>query len=102
MKVALHKSRLACEAGVSIKPGAQAPGSDHNDKPGARETGDSVKFTCFRPLPRAPALLLARNLGLAPQALCLRLLSQAKKYHSIRLFVQSRLTRISAPPVDRL
>jgi hypothetical protein len=29
------------------------------------------------------------NLGLAPQALCLRLLSQAKKYHSISPFVQS-------------
>jgi hypothetical protein len=27
------KSRSACEAGVSIKPGAQAPGSDHKNKP---------------------------------------------------------------------
>jgi len=30
---------LACEAGVSIKPGAQAPGSDHKNKPLARENG---------------------------------------------------------------
>ena len=27
------KSRSACEAGISIKPGAQAPGSDHKNKP---------------------------------------------------------------------
>jgi len=30
---ALHKSHSACEAGVSIKTGVQAPGSDHKDKP---------------------------------------------------------------------
>src|SRR5215207_942148 len=33
--------------------------------------------------------LFARYLGLAPQALCLRLLSQGKKYLRFRLFVQS-------------
>jgi len=45
----------------------------------ARETGDSVKFIVIRPLSRALALYWHVNLGLAPQALCLRLLSQAKK-----------------------
>src|SRR5215210_6169729 len=44
----------------------------------ARETGDSVKFTGFRPLSRAPTFYWYLNLGLAPQALCLRLVSQAK------------------------
>jgi hypothetical protein len=48
------------------------------------KTGDSVKFPVFHPLSRAPVLFIWHvNLGLAPQALCLRLLSQAKKYHSI-------------------
>src|SRR5215204_1402811 len=68
---ALHKSRAACEAGVSkareagdsIKPGAQAPGSDHKRTTGARETGDSVKFTGFRPLSRAPTSLLVLEPG---------------------------------------
>jgi hypothetical protein len=84
------KSHLACEAGVSIKPGAQAPGSDHQKPPKPVNTGDSVKFPVFRPLSRARALFIWHvNLGLAPQALCLRLLSQAKKYGSISLFVQS-------------
>src|SRR5215204_5361665 len=90
---ALHKSRSACEAGVrkareagdSIKPGAQAPGSDHKKQARARETGDRVKFTGFRPLSRAPTFYWYLNLGLAPQALCLCLLSQAKKHHSSRL-----------------
>ena len=49
------KSRSACEAGVSkareagdsIKPGAQAPGSDHARTARARETGDSVKLQAF-------------------------------------------------------
>src|SRR5678816_1717934 len=51
------------------------------------KTGDSVKVPVFRPLSRAPALFIWHvNLGLAPQALCLRLLSQAKKYHSISTF----------------
>jgi circadian clock protein KaiC len=31
LRVALHKNRSACEAIVSIKPGAQAPGSDHEE-----------------------------------------------------------------------
>ena len=35
---------------------------------------------------RATAQISTVNLGLAPQALCLRLLSQAKKYHSIPTF----------------
>src|SRR5215213_9619035 len=61
-----------------IVSGAQAPGSDHKNAR-ARETGDSVKFTGFRPLSRAPnSFYWYLNLGLAPQALCLRLLSQAK------------------------
>jgi hypothetical protein len=46
-----------------------------------------VKSPVFRPLSRAPALFIWHvNLGLAPQALCLRLLSQAKKYHTISTF----------------
>src|SRR5215213_2212704 len=85
------KSRSACEAGVSIKPGAQAPGSDHKKQARARETGERVKFTGFRPLSRAPTSYWYLNLGLAPQALCLRLLSQAKKHHSIRFLYKACL-----------
>ena len=102
------KSHSACEAGVSIKPGAQAPGSDHKDTPKPVKTGDSVKFQSFahcrglRPFlfgtltwglrPRLYAYACyrrLRHLGLAPQALCLRLLSHAKKYHSISTLGQS-------------
>src|SRR5215204_2151746 len=52
-------SPSACEAGVSIKPGASSRIRSQKQAR-ARETGDSVKFTG------------------------LRLLSQAKKHHSIR------------------
>ena len=68
LQAALHKSHSACEAGVSIKPGAQAPGSDHKRQAGARETGDSMKFPIFRPLSRAPALLFGTlTWGLRPR-----------------------------------
>ena len=92
------KSHSACEAGVSIKPGAQAPGSDHKRHTEARETGDSVKFPVFRPLSRAPALFIWHvNLGLAPQVTwglrprlyayaCYRRLRNTIRF---RLFVQS-------------
>jgi len=35
----MSKDLLACEAGVSIKPGARAPGLDRKPKPRARENG---------------------------------------------------------------
>jgi hypothetical protein len=51
------------------------------------KTGDSVKFPVFRPLSRAPTLFIRHvNLGLAPQALCLRLLRRLRKYHTISTF----------------
>jgi len=43
---------LACEAGESIKPGASAPGQ-RNATDWARETGDSLRISRFRPLSRA-------------------------------------------------
>ena len=49
----------ACEAGVRIKPGARAPGSNHERRTRARETGDS-----YRPGARAPGFMLTP----APQA----------------------------------
>jgi hypothetical protein len=56
------------------------------------KTGGSLKCTIFRPLSRAPASSYWHvNLGLAPQALCLRLLSQAKKPHSISAFWKADL-----------
>ena len=70
----------ACEAGVSIKPGAQAPGSDHKDKPGARENGrQRENLTVFRPLPRAPALLLSRLPGASAPGFMPTPASQAKE-----------------------
>jgi len=41
------KSHSACEAGVSIKPGAQAPGSDHKRQAGAREDGRQREIQSF-------------------------------------------------------
>src|SRR5215212_11374020 len=72
----------AREAGDSIKPGAQAPGSDHK---GQREI--------YRLSPAVAGFELFYwylNLGLAPQALCFRLLSQAKKHHSIPNLILSQ------------
>ena len=65
---------LACEAGVGIKPGAQAPGQLFKKRFEPVKTGDSVNV--FR---LSPAIAGSRPgcdwyLGLAPQALCLRLL----------------------------
>jgi hypothetical protein len=42
-------------------------------------TGDSANFTGLSPAVAGSVVHWAINLGLAPQALCLRLLSQAKK-----------------------
>jgi hypothetical protein len=43
------KNLLACEAGESVKPGALAPGQrDLTNQ--ARETGESRRFSSFRPL----------------------------------------------------
>jgi hypothetical protein len=49
----------------------------------ARETGDSVKIIVFRPLSRALVSLLVRYLGLAPQALCCRLLRRLRMIAAI-------------------
>src|SRR3569832_873319 len=59
-------------------------------KSGARETGDSVKCEVFRPLSRALAHFFGSiNLGLAPQALCFRLLRRLRSIIQFRLLVQS-------------
>jgi len=47
---------LACEAGDSIKPGAQAPGSRNHKRYAARETGDSLKDVRL-----SPAIAGSRN-----------------------------------------
>ncbi len=111
---ALHKSHSACEAGVSIKPGAQAPGSenkkalrareaggsikpgaqapgsDHKRQAGARETGDSVKFSVFRPLSRAPAFLFGTlTWGLRPRLYAYACYRRLRNFIRFRLFEQS-------------
>jgi len=72
----------ACEAGGSIKPGAQAPGSKHNRGFKPANAGDGPNRD------KSLMILMAANcrpfhgleirliliLGLAPQALCSRLL----------------------------
>ena len=66
---ALHKKSnstifLACEAGERIKPGALAPGQrDVTNQ--ARETGESLRFSSFRPL-RGLRTKTAPYLGLTP------------------------------------
>jgi hypothetical protein len=75
----------ACEAGVSIKPGAQAPGSDHKKQPGARETGDSVS------LQAVAAGFMLRGLELIfisfSWGLCPRLYAVARFAGSIPIFI---------------
>jgi hypothetical protein len=72
---------LACEAGVSIEPGAQAPGADHkNHGSEPVKTGGSVKTRGFRPLSRAGSPKYDFYLGLAPQALCFRLLRRLSDF----------------------
>src|SRR5215212_7013728 len=110
---ALHKKSLSLRSGRKQSPrsGRQhkawgaSPRIRSQKQARARETGDSVKFTGFRPLSRAPTSFYSYvNLGLAPQALCLRLLSQAKKHHSISRFKfrgWSFLRRKSAFPFNQ-
>ena len=76
-----EKTRLACEAGVSIKPGAQAPGQPNKIKPRARETGDSAvaRFAGSRPF------FFYSFLGLAPQALFCRPLRGLGAPHPLAL-----------------
>src|ERR671926_976258 len=65
---------------VSIKLGAQAPGSNHKTNPEPAIAGDSAKFSRLSPgVAGSGSFYWHINLGLAPQALCLRLLSHAKK-----------------------
>ena len=62
------KSHSACEAGVSIKPGAQAPGSDYKDMPEPVKTGDCVKFFSLSPaIAGSCPFIWHVNLGLAPR-----------------------------------
>jgi hypothetical protein len=77
---ALHKEAvLACEAGVSIKPGARAPGNEIHIKVGACEAGESAINRCS--VTRLHGLVPCNEstLGLAPQALCPRLLRRRKR-----------------------
>jgi hypothetical protein len=65
------------------------------------KTGDSVKFPVFRPLSRAPAPFIWHvNLGLAPQALCLRLLRRLRNVIRFRVFVQSPFGQLYVPLFD--
>ena len=79
---------LACDIRRKHKPGAQAPVKVANKRePRARESG--AKRGSVHTVARFHGLLVVFRdliLGLAPQALCLRLLSQAEG-----LFVQSLL-----------
>ena len=75
-----------CEAGGRIKPGAQAPGKRKRIWDRARKAGDSVYR--LSPAPRARIEFFAPILGLAPQALCLRLLRRL-----IRSFYEERIKK---------
>jgi len=82
----LHKSHSACEAGVSISLGRK-PQVRSQRQAGARENGRQREIPSLSPaIAGSGPFIWHVNLGLAPQALCLRLLSQAKKYHSISTF----------------
>ncbi|HEU4871460.1 MAG TPA: hypothetical protein VFT44_00075, partial [Pyrinomonadaceae bacterium] len=64
---ALHeKFYIAFEAGVSIKPGAQAPGSRRANSP-AHEMGDSVDDTALRTLTRTHSRSFNWSWGLRPR-----------------------------------
>jgi hypothetical protein len=65
---------LACEAGVSIKPGAQAPGSNRIQGHEPAIAGESLKNVDAAARFTGSTAPLIVDLGLTPQALCLRLL----------------------------
>src|SRR5919112_6750749 len=69
----VSSGRRARGAGGSIKPGAQAPGSQIKKSCRAREAGDSAYLIGLSPASRARWLFVSNSiLGLAPQALCFR------------------------------
>jgi hypothetical protein len=63
---------VAREAGVSIKPGAQAPGSLVKNAISPRKRATAVKVASDARFAGLFSGFLLANLGLAPQALCLR------------------------------
>jgi MoaA/NifB/PqqE/SkfB family radical SAM enzyme len=73
---------LACEAGASISLGRK-PQDQLKNIDRAREMGDSMNFFELSPAGAGSFFNFDLNLGLAPQALCLRLLRR------LRFFVQS-------------
>ncbi|HKG46098.1 MAG TPA: hypothetical protein VKB02_05195, partial [Pyrinomonadaceae bacterium] len=66
-----------------IKPGAQAPGSHYKEKPEPVKRATAESYSLSPAVAGSDPFYYYVNLGLAPQALYLRLLSQAKKHHSI-------------------
>ena len=84
------RARSACEAGVSLKPEAQAPGSDLKDKPAARKTGDSVKLQLSPAVAgSSPFGVGALTWGLRPRLYAYACYRRLRNIIRFRLFVQS-------------
>ena len=69
-----------CEAGDSIKPGAQAPGRARQRIRQPMKWAAAVSVLRCRPLTRASFELCHSILGLAPQAICCHLLRRLKQH----------------------
>jgi len=88
---------LTCEAGVSIKPGAPAPGSQNEIINSPRKRAIARNALGCHPLSRALIPITKPFLGLAPQALCLHLLRrlilapQALRLRPVRRLILARL-----------
>jgi hypothetical protein len=76
-------SVLACDSRRKHEAWGPSPRISKRKCIGARETGDSVKLSSFARCRGLYPFYRHVNLGLAPQALCLHLLSRVKKHHSI-------------------
>ena len=87
---ALHKSHSACEAGVSIKPGVQAPGSDHKRQAGARENGRQREISSLSPaVAGSGPFIFTLTWGLRPRLYAYACYRRLRNIIPFRLFVQS-------------
>jgi hypothetical protein len=91
-KNALHKKSLSLRSRRKHKAWGASPRIRSSKDTEARENGRQREISSLSPaITGSRSFYWHVNLGLAPQALCLRLLSQAKKYHSISFFVKAGL-----------
>ena len=81
---------LACEAGVRIKPGAQAPGSNYKTNPEPAIAGDSARFLRLSPAVAGSALFIGTlTWGLRPRLYAYACYRRLRKIKHCRLRTSS-------------